>query len=555
MDEGINTWYDRRYEKWKYPLGTSNPYHLPKTRHIDRLMKKLPEDTDQLFLNVITAEHKDQPISTSSEDFTASNYDLIVYNKTADWLQLLADSMGLPQFDSCMQTYFRQWQFKHPYPEDFRSVVERTSQRAWSSTFALLHTKGPLPSVPARRKIRPTYLFSLHNTDSIDYINILPIINYNKYDQLMAGLVIHNYNLPFDRFQFLVAPLYATGSKQLTGIGGVNYNWYPDSRIKKITLFAWAEKFSSLSAVDTNGHQLFGGYYKVTPGIRINLGSSSPRSTTHQYIEWKTFLIGEKGPDGYVTKSTDSLTPHVKGMGPYEFRYLNQLSFHAEDDRVLYPWQTLLQVQQADRFYRINVTGNYFFNYASGGGMDLRLFAAKFGYLGGKDDGLTYYQPKLTAVGGNEDYTYSNYFIGRNEYTGFASQQIMRRDGDLKIRVPSFPWLEGRSDNWVSSLNLTTTLPRAIIPKWLPLKAFFDVGTYADAWKGNALTSRFLYVGGLQLSLFHDLLNFYAPIFYSSDFGDQLKTLPDQNSFWKKISFSIDVQNIQLKKIFSNIPF
>jgi len=189
--------------------------------------------------------------------------------------------------------------------------------------------------------------------------------------------------------------------------------------------------------------------------------------------------------------------------------------------------------------------------------MDLRLFAAKFGYLGGKDQslGLAFYQPKLTGVGGNEDYTYSNYFIGRNEYTGFASQQIMQRDGDLKIRVPSFPWLEGRSDNWVSSLNLTSTLPISIVPQWLPLKVFLGVGTYADAWKGDALTSRFLYVGGLQLSLFHDILNFYAPIFYSSDFSNQLKTLPDQNTFWKKISFSIDVQNIHLRKIFRNIPF
>jgi len=556
MDEGMDTWYDRRYEKMKYPPETPTPSYLPKTRHIHRLLKKLPEDPDQLFLNTITAEHQDQPISTSAEDLTASNYDLIVYTKTANWLQLLADSMGLPLFDSCMQTYFRQWQFKHPYPEDFQSVVSRTSQKDRSSLFALLDAKGPLPSVPAHRKIRPTYLFSLHNTDSIDYINFLPVINYNKYDQLMAGIVIHNYNLPLDRFRFLAAPLYATGSKQLNGIGGISYSWYPDTRIKKIVVSLWGEKFSSLSAIDSNAHKLFGGYYKLTPGIRITLGSPSRRSTTNQYIEWKTFLIGEKGPDGYVVKSTDSLS-YVRGMGRYDFRYLNQLSFHAEDNRVLYPWQTLLQVQQSDRFYRVNFTGNYFFNYSEGGGMDLRLFAAKFGYLGGKDQslGLAFYQPKLTGVGGNEDYTYSNYFIGRNEYTGFASQQIMQRDGDLKIRVPSFPWLEGRSDNWVSSLNLTSTLPISIVPQWLPLKVFLGVGTYADAWKGDALTSRFLYVGGLQLSLFHDILNFYAPIFYSSDFSNQLKTLPDQNTFWKKISFSIDVQNIHLRKIFRNIPF
>jgi len=189
--------------------------------------------------------------------------------------------------------------------------------------------------------------------------------------------------------------------------------------------------------------------------------------------------------------------------------------------------------------------------------MSLRLFAAKFGYLGGRDANpyIGRFQPKLTGVGGNEDYTYSNFFIGRNEYTGFASQQIMQRDGNLKIRVPSFPWLEGRSDNWVSSLNLTTTLPASVVPSWLPLKLFFDVGSYAGGWEQDALTGRFLYVGGLQLSLFHNIINFYAPIFYSSDFRDQLRTLPDQNTFWKKLSFSIDIQNIDMRKLFGNLPF
>ncbi|MBN8851430.1 MAG: hypothetical protein BGO55_08990 [Sphingobacteriales bacterium 50-39] len=559
MDEGINTYYDRRYEKMKYPAPASAPARPQKPGHAnnDWLLKKMPQDQDQLFLNILATEKKDQPVSTSSEDFTSTNYELITYAKAANWVEALEDSLGRPLFDSCMRTYYEQWQFKHPYPEDFRAVITSTSHRDLSSHFARLDEKGALPPLPTHKKIQPAFLFSLRHTDSIEYINFLPAFAYNKYDQLMAGIVVHNYDLPFNRFQFLVAPLYATGSKQLNGIGGINYNWYPDTHIKKLTLFLWGERFSSLSGVDTNGHKLFGGYYKLTPGIRITLNNPSPRSTTRQYVEWKTFLIGEKGPDGYVTKSTDTITSYVKGMGKYDFRYLNQLSFHAEDNRVLYPWQTLLQIQQGDRFYRVNFTGNYFFNYSEGGGMNLRLFAAKFGYLGGKDEslGLAFYQPKLTGVGGNEDYTYSNYFIGRNEYTGFASQQIMQLDGDLKIRVPSFPWLEGRSDNWVSSLNLTSTLPASIVPRWLPLKVFFGVGTYADAWKANALTSRFLYVGGLQLSLFHDILNFYAPIFYSSDFGDQLKTLSDQNTFWKKISFSIDIQNVRLRKFFGNLPF
>jgi hypothetical protein len=192
--------------------------------------------------------------------------------------------------------------------------------------------------------------------------------------------------------------------------------------------------------------------------------------------------------------------------------------------------------------------------------MQVRFFAAKFGYIGGKTDlkefETSVYQPKLTAVRGNEDYNYSNYFIGRNESQYLAGQQIMMRDGGLKLRTDLFQGLQGRSDNWVSSLNFKSTLPSMDFPIKLPIGVFFDIGTYAEAWKKNATTSRFLYVGGLQLSLFKDLLNIYAPLVYSSEFGDNLKTVPGENKFFQRLSFSIDVHRFNWRRVTGyKVPF
>ncbi len=130
----------------------------------------------------------------------------------------------------------------------------------------------------------------------------------------------------------------------------------------------------------------------------------------------------------------------------------------------------------------------------------------------------------------------------------------MDRDGDLHLRTDLFQDLQGRSASWVASLNLRTTLPRQIVPQWLPLKLFFDVGTYAEAWGVNPPTDHFLYVGGFELDLFHDVLRIYAPLLYSSDFSDQLKTVLDQNSFGKKLSFSIDLGNLDFKKLIGYTP-
>jgi len=534
MDEGINTYYDTRYEAAKYPPAEN--INLP-----------------SMFTAAV--QKRDQPISTPAQDFTESNYFDIAYTKTGNWMKMLEDTLGTAFFDSCMQQYYRSWQFRHPYPDDFKAIITETARRPLPSLFALLDKKGALPPLPAHRKLKPALLFSTSQSDKYNYLGLSPAIAYNEYDHLMVGLLVHNFNLPPNPIQFFLAPVYAIGSHQVNGAGGLIATLYPDHGLQKIQALLNVQRFSSMSATDSNGKTLYGEYYRITPGIRIVFPKAFPRSTVEISIEWKTFLIGEKDLDHFVRKSTDSL--YYATPGKYDFRYLNQLSFDIRDTRALYPYNARLQLQQASSWYRLNFVANYFFNYADGGGLDVRLFGAKFGYLGTRSpsEDLSRFMPKLTALRGNEDYTYSNYFIGRNEFNGGASQQILMRDGDLKLRTDLFQSLQGRSDNWVASINLRSTLPRAIAPEWLPLRVFFDAGTYAEAWQNNPPTSHFLYVAGLELSLLHDVIRVYAPLFYSSDFSTQLKTVPDQNTFVKKISFSIDLRNISLQKLFGVTPF
>lgn len=540
MDEGMNSYYDARYNEWKY----GNERKVTDTRRMD----KIPDNFEQLLVSAYAKHKLDQPISTSSEEFTQLNYFLISYFKAAHWMQNLEDSIGRNILDSSMTRYFRLWQFKHPYPEDFKELIQSNTGKDLSAHFQALSQKGI--SSPGRRRLKPTFLFSFKEADKYDYLNILPAVGYNKYDGFMIGGVFHNYNLPSSNLQFIVVPLYATGSKKINGTGSIHYSWFPDNAFQRIRLGISGAHFSMLKGVDSASTEIFGTFSKIAPSLRLTLANKSPRSTKETWIEWKTFLMGEKRFN-YVEKSSDSLFyPSKRSV---ENRYVNQLTFNTTDYRTLYPYDLQLQLQQGDGFYRANATAHYFYNYAKGGGMQVRFFAAKFGYIGTKtvtrEFQTAMYQPKLTAVRGNEDYTYSNYFLGRNESEYFLSQQIMLRDGGLKLRTDIFQDLQGRSDNWVSSLNFNTTLPEKLFPIKLPLRIFFDVGTYAEAWKKDAVTSRFLYVGGLQVSLFKNLLNIYAPLIYSKEFRDNLKTVPDQNKFFQRISFSIDLHRFDWRHI------
>jgi hypothetical protein len=547
MDEGMNAYYDWRYKNLKY---TAKSYWRVDASPFARW----PDDRARIMLSALGAQHLDQPISTSAEEFNPVNYTLVAAQKTRLWLGQLERSMGKDLFDSSMRGYYRAWPFRHPYPEDFRAVMEATSHRDLARAFAQLDQRGTIQPPPPHRRIQAAFETGIIKADSISYINIFPIFGYNNYDDFMAGVMVHNYDMSPSPFQFLFAPLYAHESKQLNGLGRLSYSWFPagpgeGGSIHRINLALAAARFSTISGTDSNGRKIYGGFYKVVPSARITLNNASARSTSERWIEWKTYLIGERALDRYVRKFADSMYYPTKG--DYAFRYLNQLGVHVGDDRVLYPYSALLQIQQAPEWYRINVEGNYFFNYSKGGGMAVRLFAAKFGFIGGGNSALDLsgYEPKLTAVRGNEDYTYSNYFIGRNEFTGFASQQIMMRDGGLKIRTDLFQGLQGRSDNWVTAVNFASTLPQGLVPAWLPLRVFFDMGTYSEAWQPNPPTDKFLYTGGLQLSLFKNLVNIYAPLFYSKIFSDNLKTVPGEDGFWKRLSFSIDLQKLNLHQM------
>src|SRR5436853_7782311 len=119
-------------------------------------------------------------------------------------------------------------------------------------------------------------------------------------------------------------------------------------------------------------------FYKVVPSIKFVFANKNPRSTITKFIQWKTFLIGEQGLN--FTRDTVQQIDII--TYPIQSRYVNQLRFVFENNRILYPYKAVFKVEQGEGFARADITANYFFNYPKGGGMDLRFFAGKFFYLG-----------------------------------------------------------------------------------------------------------------------------------------------------------------------------
>jgi hypothetical protein len=556
MDEGMNTYYDTRYSIQQY--GNNTLDIIP--AKLSFVKKRMPEDIEHTLLQTVIGIRKDQPIETSSEKFNILNYNLVAYVKTGEWMKLLEDELGKPLFDSCMQAYYRHWQFKHPYPEDFKQVLEEVSGRSLDGIFSLLDKKGGLTNKKIKKDLRFAAFFSLKKTDKHNYISVLPSIGYNFYDKYMVGLIIHNYSLPLPRFQFIFSPLYATRSKQFNGIGRISYSLYPGDNGQKVELSLSGSSFTGDTYQDSTNAMHYLRFSKIVPAVRFTFANRNPRSTITKFIQWKTFYIKEQGLlfSRDTTQQIDIITY------PVATRYVNQVQFVIENNRVLYPYRGALQVDQGYGFARINFTGNYYFNYVKGGGMNVRLFAGKFFYLGEKTITKQFstdaYHLNMTGPKGYEDYTYSNYYVGRSEFEKFSSQQVMIRDGAFKVGTDLLSDKIGKTDDWLVAANFTTPIPKqvnpfSILPFKLPVKLFLDIGTYAAAWKQNAETGRFIYDAGVQISLFKNIVNIYLPLLYSKVYKNYYRSVFPKNSFEKKISFSIDLQNINLKRFIPQLPF
>ncbi len=141
LDEGLNSFNENRYMETKYPDRLMVPEPIAKHFRLNWLNHK-----GIFYIGYLINARRsiDQPIDgIHSGDYTDMNYGSIVYGKSALVFDYLMAYLGEEKFDKCMKTYFEQWKFKHPRPEDLRAVFEEVSGEnlAWFFDDVLKTTK------------------------------------------------------------------------------------------------------------------------------------------------------------------------------------------------------------------------------------------------------------------------------------------------------------------------------------------------------------------------------------------------------------------------------
>jgi hypothetical protein len=111
MDESINSYYEAGALESGSKGGLNN----------NSIMKALIKD------NLLSNKH--QAIGLHSKEYTSMNYGVSVYGAGALSFNHLKAYLGDEMFKKCMNTYYNEWKFKHPLPDDMKHSFERTSSK------------------------------------------------------------------------------------------------------------------------------------------------------------------------------------------------------------------------------------------------------------------------------------------------------------------------------------------------------------------------------------------------------------------------------------------
>lgn len=169
MDEGVNSYYENRYTRTKYPrqrMASMIPPGLAKAFNVGHYKHKYLMDVGY---QVMARENRDEPLEQPAQDFIDFNYGVCVYGKSMLIFDYLEAYLGTELFDKVMKKYYLQWQYKHPQPEDIRAVFESETGKKldWFFDDLIKTTKKIDYKIARKKKGMQPNTFVLKNTGDV----------------------------------------------------------------------------------------------------------------------------------------------------------------------------------------------------------------------------------------------------------------------------------------------------------------------------------------------------------------------------------------------------
>jgi hypothetical protein len=379
-----------------------------------------------------------------------------------------------------------------------------------------IRTRGLLKK---REPIKPEFIAALDNPYKTQLF-YSPIMGYNLYNGYMLGLAYYNHVLFEKKLETEMAPMYAFGNKNITGMANAKINIHPKGIFSTINIGVKTQRFAYEQNVFTNN------YNKLAPYINLDFKKKYATSLFQHRLTYRYVYI-QKQITGY---NQDALGGYNAVQQNINYG-VHDILYQFANSNALYPTLVKVNGQFNGDMQKISLTLNQKIFVNKTKYFEIRAFAGIMNLQ--HDNGNVPYYFKLSGTKGDNDYMYDNLYFGRAEQQGLAAAQFIENDGAFKV----YTYL-GTSNNWLTTLNIKS-------PKLfkLPLLLYADIGACAP---NAALLSNqtVFYDAGIDIVLYRDVFEIFVPLAISQNIQDNNKLNGVKNGVFQQIRFVLNLNKI-----------
>ena len=364
-----------------------------------------------------------------------------------------------------------------------------------------IRTKGMFKKI---EKIQFQWLGKVENPEATQ-IFYTPVVGWNQYNKLMPGIVFYNSLIPQKRFEYVLVPMYATNTNTFTGIGKINYNFLPQNNFKRISPGINASHFSY---GNINNHNLT--FTKIVPEVVFDVNNNNARSFYSTSLIFRYYFVAkdESNPN---FDANGIFTNYKKETRQYNVR---EAQYLIKSKHPIRPHSLQITVHENAEMAKVFGEAKILFKYPEKKkGIDVRLFAGSFIFNKSKNG---YYN---FGMSGNNDYLFNYIMLGRTDFKGSLSYQLIPNDGGFRNLTAL------QSDhNWLSSINI-----QAALPLKLPLAIYADAGISSTSLQTS---DQLVWAYGVAITIIPKVFEIYMPVRMSSNLN--------QLSYGEKVRFMLN---------------
>jgi hypothetical protein len=354
-----------------------------------------------------------------------------------------------------------------------------------------------------------------------------PVIAGNYYDKFMIGAAFHNMGVPFNKFQYLVAPMYSFGRGNVSGVGEFSYTMLPRTAFKLTRLGLSLKSFKMDETTGENRSN--GAYLAISPYWHSKLGNRKNSPFKQSFL-----LQGIIKKDFYDGWSDD----YTGAFAKYSF------NFDLPDHKLNFNIRTDCIVSTSAEMARVMIESTYKYRYMKN---TMKRWVEIRGFIGNTYHyrNLTFsnteykeyrFGMSLSGSDGAQDLFFEDYYFGRGQINGIWSQQRDENMGGFKSTS-----YYGTTSNWMATTNLYFQLP---IPKVGIFGLFADAGVFHNGTSVNSVLNTGI---GVRIA---KVFGLYFPLYMSTELDDSF----GNSKYGEKIRFTLKM-NIVNKGLSLNSLF